>query len=93
MKRTLVFSFTADYKVSVYVRPYDYVYDYKKEVCDFPSDDQLEMLVKEGDVDELSEIIDHVKDCDTKTCSEKSKFLKVLLNKIKIFIEFINENI
>ena len=86
LKKTLVFSFTADYKVSVYVRPYDYVYGYKKEVCVFPSDDKLENLVKEGDVDELAEIIDHVKDCDTKSCSEKSKFLKVLLNKIKIFI-------
>ena len=93
LKKTLVFSFTFDYKVSVYVRPYDYVYGYKKEVCVFPSDDKLEMLVKEGDVDELSDIIDHVKECDTKTCSEKSKFLKVLLNKLKMFIEFYNENI
>ena len=93
LKKTLVFSFTSDYKVNVYVRPYDYVYDYKKEVCVFPSDDKLETLVKEGDVDELSDIIDHVKECDTKTCAEKSKFLKVLLNKIRMFIEFYNENI
>lgn len=90
-KRTLEFSFTIDYKVRVYVRPWAYLPP--KDVCDFPSDEKLEMLVKEGDIDELRDIINEVKNCDTKTCSEKASFLKSLLNKLKLFIGFYNVNI
>lgn len=64
-----------------------------KDVCVYPSDDKLEMLVKEGDVDDLKDIINEVIECDTRTCKDKANFLKTLLNKLKLFIGFYNTNI
>ncbi len=51
------------------------------------------MLVKEGDVSDLRDIIDEVIKCDTKSCKDKANFLKTLLNKLKLFIGFYNVNI
>lgn len=94
LKKTLVFNFLKDYSVKVYVRPFDYkVITVVDDTCNYPSDNMIEMLVKEGDVDELEKIIDSIIHCTKDSCSKRAKFLKSLLSKITLYIGFYKVNI
>ena len=51
------------------------------------------MLVKEGDAEEIKNIVDDVIDCDSKACKERANYLKTILNKLQIFNGFYDSNI
>ena len=51
------------------------------------------MLIKEGDTDDIGHIINKVIECKDEGCYDKSSFLKGLLNKMRLFIDYYNSNI
>ena len=76
--------------------PYFYfgkIYDFEEEdIIKFPSWKKVNELIKDGDVDEIKEIVERVIDSDN-DCDDKKAFLNGVLGRIEKFIGSRNDHL